>query len=190
MRAYEDFILFFLIRRAYEDDCKKDPALQSFDTDLKKRAEVVISTLGDGGGGLSVHVLTETISTICVWNQMITDTMLHAEEEIVKLMADDEECLNLIDNYFRITFEMLDFCSELNKFLIASRTSHSYIHYVIGQLQRDYDIEMEKETDDYGLRIWWKRIVAACDKYLLCSTIKRNRYMRIVEVYIDESQVL
>ncbi|KAL6123004.1 hypothetical protein ACLB2K_075527 [Fragaria x ananassa] len=119
--------------------CKENTDLQSWDTDLKAPAEENAKYSLTAGGGSSIddslkqltrdfsQSITKTVQEILALKDDATkgkgsSTKKKKNEERVNMLAD--ECMKNSSN-------MLDFLSEMEKFLTLARDSYSYITTLI-----------------------------------------------------------
>ncbi|KAI5314312.1 hypothetical protein L3X38_043488 [Prunus dulcis] len=115
---------------SYQEALRGDADLQCFENTLKTHIKAVINTFRNGGPSTGffkqvtkyLRYLTEQSVHALLRCRVIGNKKLNrASEERFKLLADE---------YTNNSLQMLDFCSELHRFLKAARNTHSYIEYV------------------------------------------------------------
>ncbi|XP_040364403.1 UPF0496 protein At5g66675-like [Rosa chinensis] len=141
--------------QSFQEVCKKNADLQSWDTDLKTHAEEILKTF-KGKGGLSIDSWKPF--TLYAWysNKKIVQAILEFKEDITKgkgiskKKKRNEERVNILaDKYIKNSSNMLDFLSEMENFLMLVHNSHSNIATVI---QKYFKIHNEMSgAEFYGM---------------------------------------
>ncbi|KAK9164081.1 hypothetical protein Syun_004983 [Stephania yunnanensis] len=123
---------------SYEDACKRDPDLQSFDSSLQARTNRAISTLAGGVEvqALSFDSLKEVTECLLEMNQEVVKIILACKKDIWK----NQELFELVEEYFENSLQTLDFCTALEKCLKKARDSQLIIHVALQQFEEE-DVE-------------------------------------------------
>ncbi|XP_062023709.1 uncharacterized protein LOC133739909 [Rosa rugosa] len=129
---------------ANQEDCKNDAKLQSFnDASLKTRTdEIVTKFKEDGGlslgtneiitkynGGLSLDVLDNVLTSMSDLGQKTAGAILDFKSKTIPLVDDSYKLV--VKEYLSSSLELLEFFTELEKFLDSARRSHSHIEQAI-----------------------------------------------------------
>ncbi|KAM5548971.1 hypothetical protein ABKV19_000406 [Rosa sericea] len=131
---------------ANQEDCTNDAQLKSFnDASLKTGTnEIITKFKKDGGlslgtneiitkfkedGGLSLDVLDNVLTSMSDLGQKTAGAILDFKSKIIP-MKDDSYNL-VVKEYLSSSLELLEFFTELEKFLDSARRSHSHIEHAI-----------------------------------------------------------
>lgn len=121
--------------RSYEDACKLDPDLQSFDNALHERTTRVINSLATGVGArsLSFDSLKEVTNSLLDINQDVVEVILECREDIWK----NKDLLSLVEEFFKSSAKTLDFCTSLENCLKRARNSQLIIKVALRQFEEE-----------------------------------------------------
>ncbi|XP_065873763.1 UPF0496 protein At2g18630 [Euphorbia lathyris] len=124
---------------AYEDACKLDPDLQSFDITLHERTNRVISSLTTGVEvrSLSFDSLKEVTNCLLEMNQDVVNVILECKEDIWK----NKELFSLVQEYFENSAKTLDFCGALESSLKRARNSQLIIQLALGKFDEEAGLQ-------------------------------------------------
>ncbi|XP_059651165.1 UPF0496 protein At4g34320-like [Cornus florida] len=109
---------------SYEDACRLDTDLQSFDTTLQSRTSHVLNTLAAG-----VEVRAVSFDSL----KQVTECLLDMNQEVVRVILEckdlgkTQELFDLVQEYFENSLQTLDFCTALEKCLKGARNSQLLI---------------------------------------------------------------
>ncbi|KAL6649410.1 hypothetical protein ACP70R_013634 [Stipagrostis hirtigluma subsp. patula] len=124
---------------SYEEACRSDPELRTFDKTLQRRTSRAISTLA-----VDVEVRSMSLDSL----REVTGCLLDMNQEVVRVILDckkdiwkNAELFDLVEDYFESSLQTLDFCTALDKCLKRARDSQLLLHVA---LQR---FDEEDETD-------------------------------------------
>eukprot|EP01018_Ginkgo_biloba_P031887 Gb_12691 [translate_table: standard] len=120
---------------AYEEACKADPDVRSFDDALEARTGRVIHALANG---VEVHSLSlESFKEV-------TSALLEMDQEVVRVILDctsdiwgNPDLFNLVEEYFENSIQTLDFCAMLEKCLKRARDNQLIIQVALQQIPAD-----------------------------------------------------
>ncbi|PRQ23595.1 hypothetical protein RchiOBHm_Chr6g0263091 [Rosa chinensis] len=116
---------------ANQEDCMNDAKLLSFDdASLETSTNKLITKLKEDGG-LSLDVLENVLTSMSDLGQKTADAILDFKSKMID-MKDDSYKLVVME-YLSSSLELLDFFTELEKFLDSARRSHSHIEHAIEQ---------------------------------------------------------
>lgn len=120
---------------SYQDACQADPELRSFDSTLQDRTSRVINTLADGVEvrSLSLDSLREVTGSLLDMNQQVVKVILECKKDI----WDNDQLFSLVEDYFEISIQTLDFCTSLENCLKDARSTLSFLHIAINQYDAD-----------------------------------------------------
>ncbi|KAK4284621.1 hypothetical protein QN277_001426 [Acacia crassicarpa] len=120
---------------SYEDVCKLDADLQSFDTTLHARTNHVINTLAVGVEvrSLSFESLKQITECLLEMNQEVVKVILNCKKDIWK----SPELFELVEEYFENSLQTLDFCAALEKCLQRARDSQLLIQVALQQFEEE-----------------------------------------------------
>ncbi|KAL0430359.1 UNVERIFIED_CONTAM: hypothetical protein Sradi_0661900 [Sesamum radiatum] len=121
--------------RSYEDACRADPDLQTFDSTLQLRTSRAINSIAVGleVRSLSLDSLREVTECLLEMNQEVVKIILQNKRDIWK----NQELSDLVDDYFENSLLTLDFCTALDACL--KRAGH--IESIINVALRKFDEE-------------------------------------------------
>ncbi|KAK4426308.1 hypothetical protein Salat_1399300 [Sesamum alatum] len=121
--------------RSYEDACRADPDLQTFDSTLQLRTSRAINSIAVGleVRSLSLDSLREVTECLLEMNQEVVKIILQNKKDIWK----NQELSDLVDDYFENSLLTLDFCTALDACL--KRAGH--IESIINVALRKFDEE-------------------------------------------------
>ncbi|CAH1437527.1 unnamed protein product [Lactuca virosa] len=120
---------------SYQDACRTDPELQSFDSTLQDRTSRVINTLADGVEvrSLSLDSLREVTGSLLDMNQEVVKVILECKKDI----WDNDQLFSLVEDYFEMSIQTLDFCTSLENCLKNARSTLSFLQIAINQYDSD-----------------------------------------------------
>ncbi|XP_071708384.1 UPF0496 protein At4g34320-like [Rutidosis leptorrhynchoides] len=117
---------------SYQSACRSDPTIQSFDSTIQARTNRVISTLSDEPS-LSIQSL-----------QVVIDTLLATDQDVLKLILEYEtdvwthdELFSLVKEYLEISLETLDFCKSVDDCLKNARSIVKFLQTTLDQYAED-----------------------------------------------------
>eukprot|EP01018_Ginkgo_biloba_P031886 Gb_12692 [translate_table: standard] len=120
---------------AYEEACKADPDVRSFDDALQARTGRVIHALANG-----VEVRSLSLESF----KEVTSALLEMDQEVVKVILDcksdiwgNPDLFNLVEEYFENSIQTLDFCAMLEKCLKRARDNQLIIQVALQQIPTD-----------------------------------------------------
>ncbi|WOK95454.1 UPF0496 protein 1-like [Canna indica] len=127
----------------YEQACRIDPEIRSFDSTLQQRTTHAISTLALGAElrSLSFNTLKEVTGCLFETNNEVVDAILKCKEDVWK----NPELFDLVKDYFDCSIKTLDYCTELEKCLKKARDSHLIIQFALQHFEEEED---DKEKDE------------------------------------------
>ncbi|KAJ0704163.1 hypothetical protein HanPI659440_Chr14g0559611 [Helianthus annuus] len=116
---------------SYEDACQSDPELQSFDSTLQHQTTTLINNLAVGPEvrSLSLNSLRQLTGTLLDTNQEVVKRILECKHDIWQ----NDHLFNLVQLYFEISLQTLDFCTSLQNCLKNARSNLSFIEIAISQ---------------------------------------------------------
>eukprot|EP01018_Ginkgo_biloba_P031883 Gb_12694 [translate_table: standard] len=120
---------------AYEEACKADPDVRSFDDALQARTGRVIHALANG---VEVHCLSlESLKEVA-------SALLEMDQEVVKVLLDfkrdiwsNPDLFNLVEEFFENSIQTLDFCTMLEKCLKRASDNQLIIQVALQQFPAD-----------------------------------------------------
>lgn len=120
---------------SYENACKLDEDIQTFDTNLQARTSHVINTLAAGVEvrALSFDSLKEVTECLLEMNQEVVKVILECKKDIWK----NQELFELVEDYFENSLQTLDFCTALEKCLKRARDSQLLILVALQQYEEE-----------------------------------------------------
>ncbi|XP_021803161.1 UPF0496 protein 1-like [Prunus avium] len=120
-----------LMMISYQEARETDADLQSLDNALKTRTTAVIRAFADDG--LSTRFLKRVTDYVRYLSQESLGAVLGRRNAFgsMNLNSGNQESFKLlVDEYMNNSLQMLNFCSELDRFLKEARNTQSYIEYV------------------------------------------------------------
>ncbi|XP_024978486.1 UPF0496 protein At4g34320-like [Cynara cardunculus var. scolymus] len=122
---------------SYQEACRSDPDLQSFDSTLQDRTTRVINSLAAGVEvrSLSLDSLREVTGSLLDMNQEVVKVILECKKDIWK----NDELFSLVEDFFDLSILTLDFCISLENCLKNARHSSSFLKIAINQFDGDND---------------------------------------------------
>ncbi|XP_071709445.1 UPF0496 protein 1-like [Rutidosis leptorrhynchoides] len=116
---------------SYQHACQSDPDLRSFDSTLQDRTTRVITTLAAGVEvrSLSLNSLRQLTGSLLDMNQEVVKVVLDCKQDI----WDDDQLFSLVQDYFEISLQTLDFCTSLNNCLKQARSTLSFVQVAINR---------------------------------------------------------
>uniref|UniRef100_A0A6N2LQF4 Uncharacterized protein n=1 Tax=Salix viminalis TaxID=40686 RepID=A0A6N2LQF4_SALVM len=118
---------------SYEDACKRDPELQSFDVTLHGRTNHVIKSLADGVEIRSLGSFKEVTNCLLEMNQDVVKVILESKEDI----WDNPELFGLVEEYFKSSVKTMEFCTALGSSLERAKNSQLIIQLAIQQFEKE-----------------------------------------------------
>ncbi|XP_024978356.1 UPF0496 protein 1-like [Cynara cardunculus var. scolymus] len=122
---------------SYQDACRSDPDLKSFDSTQRDRTTRVIKSVAADVQvrSLSLDSLRQVIGSLHDMNQDVVKFLLECEEDISK----SHELSSLVKDFFRLSILILDFCISLENCLKNASYSSSFLQIAIKQFDEDND---------------------------------------------------
>ncbi|XP_047315557.1 UPF0496 protein At4g34320-like [Impatiens glandulifera] len=120
---------------SYEDACRLDSDLQSFDSVLQQRTDRVITILAANGleRNLSMNAFGEVTRFLNEMNQDTVDFILAYKKDIWK----DNGMCDLVQEYFDCSLLTLDFCTSLQSCLKRARNSQLMINFALNMFESE-----------------------------------------------------
>ncbi|KAK9113173.1 hypothetical protein Scep_020692 [Stephania cephalantha] len=127
---------------SYQDECRVDPDVESFDATLKDRTSRVINTLAVGVEvrALSVDSLREITGCLLEMDQEVVKVILSCKQDIWKT----QELFELVEEYFENSLQTLDFCTALGRCLKRARDSQLIINVALQQFEEEDGMNQKK----------------------------------------------
>ncbi|KAF8409907.1 hypothetical protein HHK36_002426 [Tetracentron sinense] len=127
---------------SYEAACRLDPNLQSFDSSLHARTNLVIKSLAVGGEvrSLSLDSLKEVTGCLLEMNREVVKIILECKKDIWK----NPDLLKLVEEYFENSLQTLDFCTALEKCLRKARDSQLIIQVALLRYEEESKLDGKK----------------------------------------------
>lgn len=132
----------------YEDACRNDPSIQSFDANLQARTTRVINTVVAGVDirSLSFESLKEITGGLLETNQEVVQIILDYKKDIWK----NKELFQLVEDYFTNSLRMLDFCTAMEKCLRRARDRQLIIRFALQLFEEENDGNGVNKEDKYS----------------------------------------
>ncbi|KAG6527727.1 hypothetical protein ZIOFF_009853 [Zingiber officinale] len=104
---------------SYQEACRLDPELETFDSTLQQHIGRAISTLTDGVQvhSLSLDSFREITSCLLEMNQEVVKVILDCKRDVWK----NTELFDLVEDYFQNSLQTLYFYTTLEKCLTKAR---------------------------------------------------------------------
>ncbi|KAG6514973.1 hypothetical protein ZIOFF_025349 [Zingiber officinale] len=127
---------------SYEEACRLDPELETFDSMLQQRTGRSISTLIGGVQvrSLSLDSLREIIGCLLKMYQEVVKVILDCKRDVWK----NTELFDLVEDYFQNNLQTLDVCTTLEKCLTKARDNRLILQVVLQHFAE------EEEEDHKG----------------------------------------
>ncbi|KAG5241288.1 hypothetical protein OIU76_024488 [Salix suchowensis] len=122
---------------SYEDACKRDPELQSFDATLHERTNHVINNLAAGVEIRSLGSFKEVTNCLLEMNQDVVKVILESKEDI----WNNPELFGLVEEYFKNSVKTLEFCTALESSLKRAQNSQLIIQLAIKQFEEEVEMQ-------------------------------------------------
>ncbi|CAK7339515.1 unnamed protein product [Dovyalis caffra] len=122
---------------SYEDACKQDPDLQSFDATLHERTNHVINSLATGVEIRSLGSFKEVTSCLLEMNQDVVKVILESKEDIWK----NRELFGLVKEYFENSVKTMEFCTALESSLKRAQNSQLIMQFAIKQFEEEVELQ-------------------------------------------------
>lgn len=123
---------------SYEDACKLDPCLQSFNATLMEKTNHAIKSLSTAdiatGSSGSFKVVTNCLLEM---NQDVVKFILESKEDI----WNNPELFALVEEYFESSIKTMDFCTELESCVTSARTSQLNILAAIAHFEKEVELQ-------------------------------------------------
>ncbi|GKD84681.1 UPF0496 protein-like protein [Tanacetum coccineum] len=116
----------------YQDACRTDPVLQSFDSTLQARTNRVISILAVDPS-LSLHSLSVVIKTLLDTDVDVLKLILEYET----VVWNHDELFSLVKDYLETSIQTLDFFKSIEDCLMHAKSSVSLLQTAIDQYHED-----------------------------------------------------
>ncbi|KAJ6740160.1 UPF0496 PROTEIN 3-RELATED [Salix purpurea] len=137
---------------SYEEACKQDPELQSFDATLHGRTNHVIKILADGVELRSLGSLKEVTNIVDIRSlgsfKEVTTCLLEMNQDVVKVILeskediwDNPELYDLVQEYFKSSIKTMEFCTALGSCLERAKNSQLIIQLAINQFEQEVEME-------------------------------------------------
>ncbi|KAF9678369.1 hypothetical protein SADUNF_Sadunf07G0027900 [Salix dunnii] len=123
--------------RSYEDACKRDPELKSFDATLHERTNRVISSLATGVDIRSLGSFKEVTTCLLEMNQDVVKVILESKEDI----WNNPELSGLVQGYFKSSVKTMEFCTALGSCLKRAQNSQLIIQLAINQFEEELEMQ-------------------------------------------------
>ncbi|KAJ4715041.1 UPF0496 protein [Melia azedarach] len=143
---------------SYEDACRLDPDLKSFDATVHERTSRVINTLSADNpsdnmfsAGVEVHSLSldslkEVTGSLLEMNQEVVKVILECKKDI----WNNQDLFGLVEDYFENSIKTLDFCTVLEKCLKRARNSQLIIQLAIKHFDEEVELQDGVGEKKYG----------------------------------------
>lgn len=114
---------------SYEEACRIDPEIQTFDAGLQQRTSRVISNFAANVQlrSLSFETLREVTGSLFDMNEDVVRIILDCKKDIWK----NSELFELVEDYFENSLHTLDFCTALEKCLKNARDSQLIVQLAL-----------------------------------------------------------
>ncbi|XP_074576642.1 UPF0496 protein 1-like [Curcuma longa] len=131
---------------SYEEACRLDPELETFDSTLQQRTSRAISTLADGVQvrSLSLDSLREITGCLLEMNQEVVKVILDCKRDVWK----NTELFDLVEDYFENSLQTLDFCTTLEKCLTKARDNQLIIQVALQRFAEEEEEEEDHKDDN------------------------------------------
>ncbi|KAF9678371.1 hypothetical protein SADUNF_Sadunf07G0028100 [Salix dunnii] len=137
---------------SYEDACKEDEKLQSFDATLHGRTDHVIKILADGVEIRSLGSLKEVTNSVDIRSlgsfKEVTNCLLEMNQDVVKVILeskediwDNPELFGLVQEYFKSSVKTMEFCTALGSCLKRAQNSQLIIQLAIKQFEEEVEMK-------------------------------------------------
>ncbi|KAJ6740161.1 UPF0496 PROTEIN 3-RELATED [Salix purpurea] len=137
---------------SYEDSCKEDEKLQSFDATLHERTDHVIKILADGVELRSLGSLKEVSNSVEIRSlgsfKEVTNCLLEMSQDVVKVILeskediwDNPELYDLVQEYFKRSIKTMEFCTALGSCLERAKNSQLIIQLAIKQFEEEVEMK-------------------------------------------------
>ncbi|CAN8276272.1 unnamed protein product [Cochlearia groenlandica] len=136
---------------SYEEACKSDKDVRSFDACIQSRTNKVIRSLSTGvdARGLSFNCLKEVTGCLLETNQEVVKMILDCKKDIWK----DLELFDLVDDYFKNSSKTLDFCAALEKALKKTKSTQLLINVALEEFEGEKRVQGNKLDHAMRLRL-------------------------------------
>lgn len=118
---------------SYEDACKKDPRLRSFDAKVLERTKIVGNSLVTCNSDVRSLDLFNVITFLFDLNRDVVTFFLESKEDI----WNEPELFSLVEEYFDGSIKYMGFCSELKRCVSRARTSQTHIQAAVTHFEKD-----------------------------------------------------
>ncbi|KAL5715143.1 hypothetical protein ACHQM5_017010 [Ranunculus cassubicifolius] len=120
---------------SYENECRLDPDLQTFDATLQDRTNRAINSLAVGVEvrALSIDSLKEVTGCLLDMNQEVVKIILDCKQDVWK----NQDLFELVEEYFENSLKTLDFCTALEKCLKRSRDRQLIINVALQHFEEE-----------------------------------------------------
>ncbi|CAI9780725.1 unnamed protein product [Fraxinus pennsylvanica] len=121
---------------SYEAACQVDPDLRTFDSTLQVRTRQAINSIAIGleVRSLSLDSLREVTECLLEMDQEVVKIILQNKEDIWK----NKELSDLVDDYFKNSLQMLDFCIALDSCLKRAGHMESIINVALRVFEEEH----------------------------------------------------
>ncbi|KAF9678372.1 hypothetical protein SADUNF_Sadunf07G0028200 [Salix dunnii] len=137
---------------SYEDACREDEKLQSFDATLHERTNHVIKILADGVEIRSLGSLKEVTNSVDIRSlgsfKEVTNCLLEMNQDVVKVILeskediwDNPELFGLVQEYFKSSVKTMEFCTALGSCLKRAQNSQLIIQLAIKQFEEEVEMK-------------------------------------------------
>ncbi|KAG6766860.1 hypothetical protein POTOM_028036 [Populus tomentosa] len=119
---------------SYEDACKKDPRLRSFDAKVLERTKIVGNSLVTCNSDVrSLDLFKDVINFLFDLNRDVVTFVLESKEDI----WNKPELFSLVEEYFDGSIKYMEFCNELQRCVSRARTSQMHIQAAVTHFEKD-----------------------------------------------------
>lgn len=131
---------------SYEDACKKDPQLGSFDAKVLERTKIVRNSLVTGNFDVrSLDLFKDVINFLFDLSRDVVTFVLESKEDI----WNKPELLSLVEEYFDGSIKYMDFCNELQRCVSRARTSQKHIQAAVTHFEKEKYVETLEELQKF-----------------------------------------
>ncbi|KAJ6732971.1 TRANSMEMBRANE PROTEIN [Salix koriyanagi] len=137
---------------SYEDACKEDEKLQSFDATLHGRTNHVIKILADGVELRSLGSFKEVTNSVEIRSlgsfKEVTNCLLDMNQDVVKVILeskediwDNPELFGMVKKYFKRSVKTMEFCTALGSSLERAKNSQLILQLAIEQFEEEVEMK-------------------------------------------------
>ncbi|KAG7539492.1 hypothetical protein ISN44_As13g031330 [Arabidopsis suecica] len=135
---------------SYTSACIKDSNLKSFDSSLRQRTNIIITSLAARAETQSLNLdsLMEVSGFLLELNQNAVRVIIESKEDVWK----NKYLKSLVDVYFKSTSKTLDFCNTVENCVKRTEISQLIIRFAVKQFEAesvDTDLGGDKKKKKY-----------------------------------------